>query len=119
MNLIQTIKKPPTYCHYADGPCDQDFPDTISSEGVFLYPAKPQTMAHTKDLEKCLGDHKSSYLDFRYFHLNHDGILKGAKVNRDHAYIIGSLADVLISLNTKEMKKQDYDPLPKVKQMLE
>ena len=72
-----------------------------------------------KDLEKCLGDHKSSYLDFRYFHLSRDGILKGAKVNRDHAYILGSLADVLISLNTKEMKEQGYDPLPKVKQMLE
>ena len=47
MNPIQATRKPPTYCHYADGPCDQDFSDMTSSEGVFLYPAKPETMAHT------------------------------------------------------------------------
>ena len=47
MNSIQVTRKPPNYFHYADGPCDQDFSDMTFYEGVFLYLAKPETMAHT------------------------------------------------------------------------
>ena len=45
MSSIEVLRKPPPYCHYADGPCDQDFSETSKSEGVFLYPVNPEPMA--------------------------------------------------------------------------
>ncbi len=47
MNSTENLRTPPTYCHYAEGPCDQDFSDTPDSEAVFLYPANPELMAYT------------------------------------------------------------------------
>ena len=44
---FQILRTPPKYCHYADGPCDQDFLNIGESTGVFLYPALPENQAHT------------------------------------------------------------------------
>ncbi len=38
---------PPTFCQYADGPCDQDFTGLQPSRGIFLYPSDPPQIAAT------------------------------------------------------------------------
>jgi hypothetical protein len=40
----EVIRTPPSYCQYADGPCDQTF-NRLNVEGVFLYPSDPAPMA--------------------------------------------------------------------------
>lgn len=42
-----SIRTPPSYCQYAGGHCDQNFSKNYESRGVFLYPAKPATVALT------------------------------------------------------------------------
>ena len=50
MNSTKILRTPPTYCHYADGECDQVFSNTPDSEAVFLYPADPEWMARTIEM---------------------------------------------------------------------
>jgi hypothetical protein len=38
---------PPAYCHYADGPCDQEFAHTRDGGSFFLYPSHPEGIATT------------------------------------------------------------------------
>lgn len=47
MTDFEILRTPPTYCHYADGKCNQNFVDTKKSTGVFLYPAVPEPQANT------------------------------------------------------------------------
>ncbi len=44
---INHLRKPPTYCEYADGPCDQRFEDTVETDAVFLFPSQPEQIAAT------------------------------------------------------------------------
>lgn len=47
MTDFEILRTPPTYCHYADGACNQNFVNTSQSTGVFLYPARPEPQANT------------------------------------------------------------------------
>ena len=47
MDQLHTIKQPPSFCQYADGPCDQSFAGTQEVRTLFLYPSKPQMIAST------------------------------------------------------------------------
>jgi hypothetical protein len=38
-------RKPPVFCQYANGPCDQAFDNITFAEGVFLYPDRPRQIA--------------------------------------------------------------------------
>lgn len=70
MTSIEVLRTPPPYCHYADGPCDQDFSETCNSEGVFLYPVDPEPIACAIEaaatiLTQCNG--KKQWLTWREF----------------------------------------------------
>ena len=41
------ITKPPEYCGYSGGPCDQNIKLSDISDGLFLYPSKPEIIAST------------------------------------------------------------------------
>ena len=41
------IKEPPSFCQYAEGPCDQDFSTQPALTGLVLYPSKPPAIAET------------------------------------------------------------------------
>lgn len=41
----ETLRTVPTYCEYADGPCDQSFENTPPSSALFLYPSEPPQIA--------------------------------------------------------------------------
>lgn len=41
------LRVPPSYCQYADGPCDQDFKDLPTSDALFLFPSTPSPIAAT------------------------------------------------------------------------
>ena len=41
----ETLRTIPTYCEYADGPCDQSFENTPPSSALFLYPSEPPQIA--------------------------------------------------------------------------
>lgn len=43
--LFPAIHTVPTYCQYAEGPCDQNFATAIKSHALFLYPTEPGTIA--------------------------------------------------------------------------
>jgi hypothetical protein len=45
MNPIPDLLTPPAYCHYADGPCDQDLEEGSLQELLFLYPSTPGSIA--------------------------------------------------------------------------
>ncbi len=45
--LLPDLRTPPTFCQYADGPCDQQFTGTAASRAVFLYPSHPAQIATT------------------------------------------------------------------------
>jgi hypothetical protein len=41
-----SLLEPPTYCHYANGPCDQTFFPTLRPTVFFAYPSAPENIAH-------------------------------------------------------------------------
>ena len=41
------LTQPPSFCEYASGKCDQDFDSLKRSNGLFLYPSKPEIIAST------------------------------------------------------------------------
>jgi hypothetical protein len=41
------IRKPPMFCEYANGRCDQEFGSEVVSQGIFLYPNEPEIIAST------------------------------------------------------------------------
>jgi hypothetical protein len=43
---------PPPYCHYAGGPCDQEFPAGDAKTVFFAYPSTPEQIAFT--IESCV-----------------------------------------------------------------
>ena len=43
LNILQ----PPGFCEYVKGACDQDFSNIQATEGVFLYPSRPEIIANT------------------------------------------------------------------------
>lgn len=45
MSQLPLLQTPPTFCQYADGPCDQDFSQLGSGEGLFLFGSKPAAIA--------------------------------------------------------------------------
>ena len=47
MAELHQIKQPPSFCQYADGPCDQAFAGTQDVRTLFLYPSKPPNIAST------------------------------------------------------------------------
>jgi hypothetical protein len=51
-SIRQLIKIPPTFCEYAAGPCDSDFSDQKSSDGLLLYPSEPELFASS--IETCI-----------------------------------------------------------------
>lgn len=44
---LSDLLKPPRYCHYAAGQCDQDFRQWTGGEVFFLYPSAPAQIAAT------------------------------------------------------------------------
>ena len=46
------IRIPPEYCQYVNGPCDQDFGTTASSDALFLFPSTPPQIAATIESAK-------------------------------------------------------------------
>jgi|SRR6267378_4709946 len=44
-NLSLTI--PPSFCQYANGPCDQSFEFEGATHAAFLYPSEPEIIANT------------------------------------------------------------------------
>jgi hypothetical protein len=44
---LQLIDKPPEFCGYAAGACDQNFENASRADGVFLYPSEPEIIART------------------------------------------------------------------------
>jgi len=61
--LIPNNRVPPAFCQYALGPCDQDFSTAIKSEGLFLFPSRPEPVASTIEaavahLSKVAGERK-------------------------------------------------------------
>ena len=47
MAELHQIKQPPSFCQYADGPCDQSFAGTQEVRTLFLYPSEPKIIAST------------------------------------------------------------------------
>lgn len=47
MAEILQIKQPPSFCQYADGPCDQSFAGRQEVRILFLYPSEPKIIAST------------------------------------------------------------------------
>lgn len=47
MDDLHKIKQPPSFCQYADGPCDQSFVGTQEVRALFLYPSEPEIIAST------------------------------------------------------------------------
>lgn len=47
MGVTNDLLIPPAYCHYADGPCDQNLGEGSSQEALFLYPSTPGSIAAT------------------------------------------------------------------------
>ncbi len=61
ITLFPTNRVPPQFCQYVDGPCDQDFGSVLSSDGLFLFPSRPEAVATTiegavEHLSKVAGD---------------------------------------------------------------
>ena len=44
---LHQIKRPPSFCQYADGPCDQSFDGTQEVRTLFLHPSEPEIIAST------------------------------------------------------------------------
>jgi hypothetical protein len=60
---ISDNQVPPTFCQYAAGPCDQDFGTALKTEGLFLFPSRPESVATTIEeaithLSRIAGDKK-------------------------------------------------------------
>ena len=78
---IPSILVPPLYCHYAEGPCDQEFDSPTAKPKVFFaYPAAPDPIAYTIEsaaskLRRCgtisRVDHLAGSFDERTSHLLH------------------------------------------------
>lgn len=47
MPEVRDIVQPPKYCGYAGGPCDQNIKLSDMSDGLLLYPSKPEIIAST------------------------------------------------------------------------
>ncbi len=45
--IVPVVSRPPVFCEYAKGPCDQTFADMQRSDGLFLYPSEPEVIAFT------------------------------------------------------------------------
>jgi len=45
--MTNTTREPPSFCQYADDPCDQDFSLLRPRSGLFLYPSEPVQIADT------------------------------------------------------------------------
>ncbi len=45
--MNSNIMIPPSYCQYAEGPCDQTFTDLFKGGTFFVYPSKPNQIAAT------------------------------------------------------------------------
>lgn len=43
----QGKRKPPNFCQYSNGACDQVFDGTLEHQGIFLYPEKPEEISRT------------------------------------------------------------------------
>jgi hypothetical protein len=61
ITLFPANRVPPQFCQYVDGPCDQDFGSVLSSDGLFLFPSRPEAVAATIEeaveyLSKVAGD---------------------------------------------------------------
>lgn len=41
------VLRPPTFCEYAEGPCDQSFADLTTSDAFLLYPSEPSFISRT------------------------------------------------------------------------
>jgi hypothetical protein len=70
MTPIEILRTPPSYCHYADGPCDQKFTDIATAEGVFLYPSDPEPIAYAIEAASTLlaqWNDKQQWLTWRDF----------------------------------------------------
>ena len=39
--------KPPSFCQYANGPCDQDLSECVPIRAFFIYPSDPVLLAQT------------------------------------------------------------------------
>lgn len=47
MDPVHLLRQPPSFCQYADGPCDQSFDRTPQVRTLFLYPSDPEIIAST------------------------------------------------------------------------
>jgi hypothetical protein len=44
---LPLLTRPPEFCEYAGGPCDQSFDNILRSEALFLYPSEPEIISAT------------------------------------------------------------------------
>ncbi len=44
---LHLLTRPPAFCGYAGGPCDQSFDNILRSEALFLYPNEPEIISAT------------------------------------------------------------------------
>jgi hypothetical protein len=49
ITMIPNNRMPPGFCQYTAGPCDQDFSNAVNSDGLFLFPSRPEPVAATID----------------------------------------------------------------------
>ena len=49
ITIVPSIASPPSFCQYAEGPCDQSFANLGAVTAFFLYPSSPDIIANTID----------------------------------------------------------------------
>jgi len=59
--LLPACRLQPQFCQYVPGSCDQDFKTALQSDGLFLFPSAPVSVANTIEesitrLTKVAGD---------------------------------------------------------------
>jgi hypothetical protein len=55
---------PPSYCEYANGPCDQDFSHVGSTGHFFIYPSQPELIS--KSIELALAEINKANAPIKY-----------------------------------------------------
>ncbi len=60
-----SVTKPPEYCEYAGGACDQSFDNPTISDGLFVYPNDPEIIAST--IEESIVKLKSTAKEKHWF----------------------------------------------------
>jgi len=52
LEQVQLLHSPPAFCQYAGEACDKDFNEIVVTQGLFLYPSNPKTIAATIEAAK-------------------------------------------------------------------